>query len=131
MAATQYIYGVRFNQYGGQVEVAIYDPTRWDGSGGPRFGYDAGVWVAEDYGTPGSATYGGAMVAKVSQGSIASHSPDEAALRIDVYQQAANIARYINTALAAGMGLVAIGEVLEGMLGRDPRDTPFKAPRVV
>lgn len=93
----QYIY--RVSHYPGeanmaQVSVAIYDPERYEGEGGERFGYDATVYVD-------SVIWEGRdqPPAQPSQGSIGSVAPEDALLRIDVYRQATAIAFWINDQL--------------------------------
>lgn len=106
---TKYLYRVRFNEMGLQVTAGIFDPT----TGGIRFGYDANLTADEEPRT-------GANRVEVSQGAIGSHSPDDAELRIDVYQQVASMARFIKEMLDEGESYAAVGEFLKANLAVDP-----------
>lgn len=90
---TEYTNNVRFNQFGGVIRVAIFDPERNDGAGGAKFGFAAEVTISD---SSGSFANSGRFVATVSMSAIGSHTPEEAAQRIDVYSQAADIAYFFN-----------------------------------
>lgn len=127
MSDIEYTYRYSISEYSANIEIAIYDPNRWDGAGGAKFGHDANVWVVEQ-------VYSGddvvRFVARCSQGSIGSHSPDDAAERIDVYQQAADLARYINDAIIRN-GWEATAEWLEANLPKEKITERFKYPAEV
>lgn len=115
MADVKYIYRVNASIYSLQVEVAIFDPDRYDGKGGARFGFEAEVSCYA-----GSEQFPDRTKVGCSQGSIGTHSPEDAALRIDVYQQAADIARFVRDRLVVGMTLVEIGTYLSETLATTP-----------
>jgi hypothetical protein len=107
MATRRYISRLNLSEFSVHAEVSIYDPNRWhDGApkGGPKFGFGASIF--------GSRGRDGKLVAGVQIGGIGSHSPEDAAERIDVYAQGADVARFITDMLAAGVA----GEVVEAYL---------------
>jgi hypothetical protein len=106
----RYIYRVNGNETGVWVEVAIYDPDRYDGAGGARFGFDAQATLTENWNERDR------LVAEVTQGSIGNTSPDEGALRVDVYAQAVEIARYMQHHADCGSTPVAIAHDLKTLL---------------
>lgn len=108
------------------VEVGIFDPERYEGQGGTRFGFTAEARYDRGFGfTPDSR-------AECSQASIGSTSPEEAQLRVDVYQQAIDLARFINDQLDVGTPAMGIASFLKENLATDPSkpaDRPFKYGR--
>lgn len=93
MATRRYISRVNVGTHSAHVEIAIYDPNRWKDAtpkGGAKFGHEATV-----YAQPGGSGWDGPLVAGVSVGGLGTHSADDAEGRIDVYQQGADVARFI------------------------------------
>ena len=118
MAVTErpkYLYGVRLNDYGGQVEIGIFDPERWDGKGGLRFGYSVIVYIEN-----GLTTLNRKPTVGVSIGGIVPHSPEDAELRIDCYRQGADIARLVRDELEAGQPWEKIVAFLTEILPTEP-----------
>lgn len=116
-----YTYRTSINKHGGHVEIAVYDPERWEGQGGAKFGFEAEVyvqqrWIGDD---PNK------MVAQVSMGAIGSHSPEDALERMEVYHLAAQLAAFINDQLREE-SWENVGKWLEAKLPAEPTDKPLR-----
>lgn len=121
-----YLNNVYLNDYSGRIEVGIYDPDRFEGEGGMRFGFTAEVNVHENFHADGPYVEGKNFIAEVSQSSIGVTSPEEADLRIDVYQQATDIARFINQELRLDVSWKAISQWLQANLPTGPHADRFR-----
>lgn len=113
MAARKYISRVSMNEYSASVEVAICDPKRWPDNRptyGAKFGFEASVHAS----TRQDDNF---LTAGVAVGGIGSHSPEDAAERIDVYSQGADVARFITDMAHLGFAPEIIGEYLTEKLG--------------
>jgi hypothetical protein len=117
-----YLYRVNYTPQYVAVEVGIFDPEKFDGKGGMRFGYTADVRVD-------TAIFGRnpeAIEVAVSQASIGSTSVAEAQLRVDVYQAATDVGHFVLFALREPSATVEeIGASLASML---PADAPSERP---
>lgn len=119
----QYIYKISESGASIHIEVAEWDPDRWDGEGGARFGYEATVyayerllaWKADDP----EATRTEWEVT-VNMGSM-SVPPAEAAQRARIYTNAANAGAYLEWRLAARHNPGEIIAELQREVGSDPR----------
>lgn len=129
---TQWLYRVHFDQYRLSVEVGVFDPERWEDKetkkkkGGMAFGFTA---EAVCY-SPESFGFGAdSQQAQAGQGSTGLQSVADSQLRVDVYQQAVDIGRFIDDMVEKGESFQSIGAWLKENLSEDPKapaDGPFR-----
>jgi len=91
------------------VEIGVNDPTRWDGQGGVKFGYDVHVYASINWRDLGSDKPEWRV--EVNMGSM-SVDTEGARLKLDIYEQATEVAEYITDQLSAGISAETIGEFL-------------------
>lgn len=119
---TQYLYYNRIREHGGMVEVGIYDPNRWDGEGGMNFGLTAEVHLDDAW---FHTRQPGTWRVQVSWGSTGAGPIAEMEQKMDVYQQAIDIAKAIQEALDNDVPLLDIKAMLDERLGEGPRTERF------
>lgn len=117
---TQYLYRVYYNLHGLRIEVGEYDPERFDGEGGMRFGFTADVHTYE--------LELGKWTVSVNMSSMAV-GPEEAEQRSRIYLNAAHAGRHIKWRLERGDAITEIGRELAHEIGAEPRGYFFFAPK--
>lgn len=119
----QFLYYIRKNGSGLQIELGPYDPDRFEGKGGHRFAFDGEVWVSDDYFKPSPDRIrepGESYTVQVMQKGNSLVSLEDAKLRALVNETVLGLGTFIQEMLDKGESLDNIYEWLMENIGEEP-----------